>query len=435
MTAIIYPTREELNHAAKVDVRSELLGSNPFLRNSYLGSLASAVAFRSFDFYEKNKETLEQTFWDTAEIPYMDRWASIFGILTKAASQASGNIVAQGTPGSAIANNLKLTSGGIQYKTTLGKTIQAQSLNVIAISWFAGKVTVQTASNHGLASGVDALMATFTPTEYNGTDPIIVTGVDTFTYELEADPGVATLLGTASFNTATIPVQADDDFFGAITNQDAGTALSFVVPQAGVNSETFVDADGLSGGADQESTEDKRVRFIFRVQNPTANFNVAAITLKVLEVPGNTRVWVREITPGIGQQTIYFTRDNDGIIPAPGDVATTKDKILEIKPANTAESDVIVLAPTPKTVNFAFSSLDPNTSTMQSAVNASLDAYFEDRTEVGKDLTENEYKSAIQNTIDQETNTFLSSFTLTSPIGDVSVASGELPVKGTVSFP
>jgi uncharacterized phage protein gp47/JayE len=65
-----------------------------------------------------------------------------------------------------------------------------------------------------------------------------------------------------------------------------------------------------------------------------ANFNVAAIINKALEVPGNTRVWVREITDEVGQVTIVFTRDNDGIIPTSGDRETTKAKILEIKKSN-----------------------------------------------------------------------------------------------------
>jgi uncharacterized phage protein gp47/JayE len=435
MSEINFPTREELNQSSKVDIRSELLGSNPFLRNSWIGSIAKALAFRMFDFYEKLKELLRQFFWDTAEIPYMDRWASIFGIQTKAASQASGYIVAQGTPSSVINNNSKLSVGGVQYKTTLSKTILADSLNIISATWSASTVTIQTASNHNLASGINVTIAGMTPTGYNGVHSILVTAADEFSYPLESDPTPATVLGTVSFNTALIPVQADDDFFGSQTNQDPGTAFTFTVPIAGVNNQAFADFNGLTGGADQESTEDKRIRFLFRVQNPVANFNVAAIINKALEVPGNTRIWVREITPEVGQVTIYFTRDNDGIIPTNGDVTNTKNKILEIKPANTADDDVKVFKPTPKTIDFIFASLSPNTSTMQSAINANLDVFFEEKTETGRDVTENEYLSAIQNTIDTETGNFLISFSLTTPSGNISVASGELPVKGTVTFP
>ena len=114
--------------------------------------------------------------------------------------------------------------------------------------------------------------------------------------------------------------------------------------------------------------------------------------------------------------------------------ASVKDKILEIKPAHTDDADVIVSAPTGVTVNFSFSALVPNTSTMQSAIEASLVAYFRDETSVGQDLTEAAYFSAIQNTVDPETGVGVTSFTLSTPTGDVAIAAGELPILGTVSF-
>lgn len=436
MSEINFPNRDELNQNTKVDIRSELQGSNPFLRNSWLGSIAAAISLRIFDFYEKLKELLTQFFFDTAENPYMNQWSSIFGIITKPASQGSGNIVAEGLAGSSIVNNSKLSVSGIQYTTLLSASIQDQTLGITSLSRVGGIVTVITASPHNLATGVSVVIAGAVEVEYNGTQIIIVTGSSSFTYLIETAPTTpATGTITASFNTALIPVQADTDFFGVDTNQDPGTQISFTQPISGVNNAAFVDFDGITGGADQESTEDQRIRFLFRVQNPVANFNESAITLKALEIEGNTRVFVEEITPGIGQVTIYFTRDNSGIIPTTADVAKTKEKILEIKPANTDESDVFVLPPTPKVVDFSFNSLVPNTGTMQGAINANLDAFFESKTKVGVDLTENEYKAAIQNTIDTETGDFLSSFTLLTPSGNVSVASGEIPVKGNVSFP
>lgn len=437
MSEINFPTREELNQQSKVDIRSELLGSNPFLRNSWIGSIAKSLAFRVFDMYEKLKELLVQFFWDTAENPYLNRWSSIFGITTKSASKSSGFIVAEGTPGSAIVNNSALATGGITYRTTLSETITAVSLSVTSLTRFGGTVTGQTASPHNLASGISTTIAGAVETEYNGVQIVTVTGDDTFTYPIETTPSTpATGTITASFDTAVIPVQPDTDFFGFQTNQDPGTELSFSQAIIGVNNAAFVNADGLTGGADQESSEDQRVRFLFRVHNPVANFNVSAITLKALEIEGNTRVWVTGIYPAIGQVTIRFTRDNDGIIPTGGDVTRTKDKILEIKPANTDDNDVIVETLTEKEIDFDFSALDPNTSSMQTAINNSLDAFFQERAAPGTDISKNEYISVIQNTIDTETGDFINSFTLTTPTADpISVAFKEMPTKGTVSFP
>jgi len=440
MSEIIFPNREEINQAAKVDIRSELLGSNPFLRNSWIGAIAAALAFRNFDTYEKLKEILKQTFWDTAENPYLNRWSSIFNIVTNPASRASGYIVAQGTPGSIVPNNSKLSSGAIQYKTTLSGTIQAQSLGITSLTRFGGTVTAVTAADHNLASGVIVLIAGAVEAEYNGVWTITVTASNAFTYEIETTPSTpATGTITASFDTALIPAQADDSpvlYAGADTNQDPGAEFSFTVPIAGVNNSAFADINGLTGGADQESTEDQRIRFLFRVQNPVANFNEAAITLKALEVEGNTRVWVTPAYPAPGQVTIRFTRDNDGIIPTSGDIDRTKAKILEIKPANTEDADVIVKDITAKEIPFDFNgTLIPNTSTMQAAINNSLDAFFEETAAPGTDIPKNQYISVIQNTIDTETGDTVQSFTLSTPTADpISVAFAEMPVKGPVSF-
>lgn len=437
MSEVEFPTREELEQSGKVDVRDELSGSNPFLRNSWLGAIVSAFAFLFFDWYEKLKELLKQFFFDTAENPYLNRWSAIWNIITNPATKASGGVVAEGTPGSPIAISSKLAISGISYRVTLGTTINAQSLSVTSLTRFGGTVTAITASNHNLATGINVTIAGAVETEYNGVHNIAVIGLNSFTYPIQTTPTTpATGTITADFNTALVSVEADTDFFGVETNQISGAELSFSPPLPGVNNSAFVDFNGLTGGADQEETEDQRIRFLERVQNPVANFNKSAIVQKAKEITGNTRIFVNEITPAVGQVTIYFTRDNDGIIPTAGDVTRTKEKILEIKPANTADADVIVLAPTEKQVNFIFSSLVPNTTTMQSAVNNNLDVLFEERTAVGQDLTENEYKAAIQNTIDTETGEKLISFSLTTPSGDIAAdTSAILIIKGTVTFP
>ena len=433
--AVEFPAREELKQSGKADVRSELVGSNPFLKNSWIGSIVVALAFLLFDFYEQIKESLKQFFWDTAELPFLSRWAAIFGVTTLPATQATGNVVAQGVSGSSIPISSQLAISGIQYITTVSGSITTQLISVTLLARFGGTVTITTPSAHGWASGISVLIAGAVETEYNGTVVVTVTGLTAATYEIETTPSSpATGTITASVDIAVLPVQADADFFGSDTNQSSGASLSFVTPLIGVNNATFVDFSELTGGSDQETTEDNRIRFLDRVQNPVANFNVAAIRQQALTVAGNTRIFIDEVTPALGQVTIYFTRDNDGIIPTSSDVTRTKDKILEIKPATTDDADVIVSAPTPKNIDFSFSAIDPNTTTMQDAVNANLDVMFEEKTGVGQDLTENQYKSAIQNTIDKETGEFLSTFTLSSPTGDVSVAPGEIPFKGTVSF-
>lgn len=78
------------------------------------------------------------------------------------------------------------------------------AIAITAISWAAGVVTALTASPHGLAPGSSARIAGVTPAAYNGDQLCIAgTAASTIKYSLETDPGVATVLGTATPLAAT----------------------------------------------------------------------------------------------------------------------------------------------------------------------------------------------------------------------------------------
>lgn len=170
---------------------------------------------------------------------------------------------------------------------------------------------------------------------------------------------------------------------------------------------------------------------------------------RVLIVNTTTFIYIVEATPstpatgtivadpvvGLGQVVIFFTRDNDtNIIPSAAEIVTTKDKILEIKPVNTSDIDVIVLAPVANTVVFTFTALTPNTTAMQSAITANLTALFEEGTAVGQDLKAFSYESVIFQTVDAD-GAIVTDFTLSAPSGDVSIAVDEIPVLGSVTYP
>lgn len=136
-----------------------------------------------------------------------------------------------------------------------------------------------------------------------------------------------------------------------------------------------------------------------------------------------------------GTVVIYFLRDNDvNPIPDGAEVTQTKDFLLERKPADRFDDDVIVLAPTAVPVDFTFTALSPNTTTMQDAINANLRQLFDEDTSVGQDLLEDAYRSIIFNTIDTQTGDKVESFTLSTPTTDITIDFGEIPTLGTVTF-
>ncbi len=144
------------------------------------------------------------------------------------------------------------------------------------------------------------------------------------------------------------------------------------------------------------------------------------------------------ITTGLiplGVVRVLFTRDNETPnIPSSGEVATVATKLEEIRPANTAKSNMIVVAPVPVPVDFTFLTIEPATTTMQSAVVANLSQFFTESTVVGLDITVDLYRAAIQNTVDTDTGDAVVSFTLSTPTVAVTINSGEIGVLGTVTF-
>lgn len=421
---------------SKADVQRELQQSNPFLKNSWLGAIVTAAANRIFDFYLQLKAALLQSFPDTATGDYALRWGAIWGKTPLAATQASGNVAATGTAAASIPLGTAIVISGEVYETTLAAAISAQVLSITSITRSGQTATATTAAPHNLANNVPVTIAGAVETEYNvASAEIIVTGLSTFTYQVAGSPATpATGTITASATFASVPIESIE--FGASTNLDAGSELRLQTPLAGVDDIMAVDFGAIGGGTDEESGDAFKSRYLDRIQNPVANFNVAAITEAARNIAGVTRVFVQEVTPTPGQVTIYFMRDDDSNpIPDASEVATVRAAILTIKPANTSSDDVFVFAPTSVTVNFTFTAMSPDTPTMRTAVQANLQQLFSERVNVGEDVTEDAYRSAIFNTVDTVTGESMSTFTISAPSGDVAIADGQIGILGTVAFP
>ena len=431
-------TADEVAQRSLTDVQRELTGSNPFLPQSWLGAIVIAAANRIFDFYIQLQQAVNLSFPDTTSGEFLDRWASIYGVSRLAATQSSGNIVATGIATTIIAISTDYqSSDGISYTTTAAATITAQSLSVTSIIRSGDVATVTTAVDHDIASNVAVTISGADQTAYNGTQEITVTAANEFIFTVSDTP-ITPATGTilAGFTAASVPVQSVDfETTEKTVNQLFDAVLTLGSPISGVDNDASVDFGTLDGGVAQESDIDLRNRLLSRIQNPVSNFSISDIENQARLIAGVTRVFVQPITPSVGQATVYFMRDNDvDPIPDASEVATVKDKILEIKPADMAVGDLIVNAPIAVPVIFGFASITPDTTTMESAITASLQQFFEEITEVGFDVDEDKYRSAIISTIDTETGDQLQTFTLNTPSGDIVVAEGEIATLASVSF-
>ena len=437
MALNIPDSANEVVQRAKTDVQREVVESNPFLKNSWLGALVTAFGNRVFDFYIQLKEAIKQSFPDTATLTYLERWAAIWSINRLAATSGSGNVVATGTATTTIPlGTTFVTSDGKLYDSDSAAVITATVLAITSITRSGTTATVTTTSNHGLANNVTPTIAGANETQYNVSNAVItVTGLNTFTYEVTGSPATPAT-GTITASHTSIPVSVTAQDFGANTNQAAGTELTLQSPIVGVDDEVNVDYGEIGGGTNQEVDSELKLRLLDRIQNPIAHFNVAEITAVAKTVAGVTRVFVQEVTPALGQVTIYFMRDNDtNPIPSGAEVADVDAVIQAIRPANTSAANVIVNAPTGVSTDFTFTALSPNTSTMQTAISANLRQFFDENTSIGVDVDQDAYRSAIFNTVDTVTGDTVTSFTLSAPTGDITITAGQIGILGNVTYP
>ena len=433
-------TAEEVIDRAKVDVRRSWAGSNPFLKNSAIGALVTGYANRVFDFYIQLKEGIRQCFPDTATDQFLERWGAIFGTVRLPATKSSGSVVLIGNPGIPIPLGTVFTSGGQLFTSTAASNLDNKlRLNTQTIERSGTTATVTTFTPHGMASNVTVEISGADQPEYNKTTLVNVINETQYSYDVTgspATPATGFIITNAIF--ANVPVESNefqDSANDVNVNLELDTTISLQSPIAFVENNGAVGADDIGGGTDAETDTDLRSRVVGRIQNPIAHFNVASIESKAREVNGVTRVFVEETTPDVGQVTIYFMRDNDDDpIPSGSEVDDVKNSILEIKPANTIDADVFVLAPTAVPAAFTFTDLSPNTIEMQTAISANLAQFFSEQTTVSVDVTQEQYIAAIQNTVDAS-GAVVSSFTLSDPAGDIAITSGQIATLGTVTYP
>lgn len=431
-------TSKEISQRLKLDVLRENPKSNPFLRVSMLGSILTGLANRVFEFYAAQR-IVERESNPLTAVRNLDRWASIWKIFTLPGSPASGSVWIQAelaANGTLIANGTRfLSSDGKVYVSTSDRTIMSGGGAISALS-ASGGVATATRASHGLASNAIGTIIGATQAGFNVADvPITVISDSQFTY-----PVGATLSGSATGSPvltvfgANVPLVSEGS--GSDRSQDADAPLTFEAgTPANVVSPVLVAAPGIADGSDVESAEAKRARMLDRIQNPPANFNESAIRARAFEVGGVTRVFVKPVTPAVGQVTVYFMRDGDADpIPNAAEVSAVKAKILTIKPPELSDSDLIVAAPVAVVQAFTFSAISPSTNTMKDAVKATLAEFFKLKTDVGVNVAQDAYRSAIFNTRDPVTGDPVSSFTLSAPTGAITVASGQIAKLGTVTI-
>jgi uncharacterized phage protein gp47/JayE len=180
-----------------------------------------------------------------------------------------------------------------------------------------------------------------------------------------------TEMGTFESAPITLPIIAINPGSGG--NLDEGEPLAIVVAVSGIDSTATVLE--LSGGTDQETDEELRVRVLERIQKPPMGGDADDYVAWALSYPGVTRAWCSPLEMGIGTVTVRFMMDdlrasNNGF-PTPDDVAAVSIYLNSVRPV--AVEDFFVEAPIPEFINFQIVDLVSDDANTRANIEVSCD--------------------------------------------------------------
>lgn len=240
------------------------------------------------------------------------------------------------------------------------------------------------------------------------------------------DAGVVIASGTA-----TMAVTAE--LAGDAANLPDGTALTFESPIAGVNSTATVEVGGITGGVDEEGTEEVRDRFLLRLREPPQGGAEQDYEAWALAVAGVTRVWVFAHELGLGTVVVRFVQDDPDTgevgFPDAGAVAAVQAALDEQRPITAAAT---AAAPTELAVAFTLH-LVPDSADTRAAVSAELADLLRRVAEPGDGAGRGTVLlSQIRTAIGVAEG--VTDYTIAVPSANVVPGLGELPTVGVITW-
>lgn len=388
------------------------------------------------------KDAIYQLFPQYAKGEFLAMWGKWEGLPKIEAQPASGtiNVVGDGVAGVIIPESTQFQSGdGIVYSTQAEAEIVEVVTVISDITISSGIATVTTATAHLLASGqspdmvLDVLGAIVAES---------ITVIDSVTFTFQTDEGNMSDAGTMTNYFVAVEVEALSE--GLETNSVAGTALNLVDDIDDLKEQAFVLTD-LTGGADEEDDVPYYARIALSRQQMRGVFTNDQNILAGLRVAGNSQIIPDNPTAGVedtpkvagfqpraGEAVFYvIRRATDGSIESPVDadiLAETKQSILDYGklPSHVCSDDVYCFSPILYEVDVTLS-IVPDNATVQTAVENSIKAYFQDNEAIDGNPTLNGLVSAINGTQG------LTSFVMTLPVS-ITVPDKNTATAGTITF-
>ncbi|HAX5206071.1 TPA: baseplate J/gp47 family protein [Escherichia coli] len=263
------------------------------------------------------------------------------------------------------------------------------------------------------------------------TEASVISGV-----QLQRSDGVVyrvTASQTAQAGTLDVTVEATEA--GIDGNAPAGTQLSFITPQAGIQQTAVVTENGLTGGADVESVQELLSRLIFRVQNPPSGGTKYDFERWAREVSGVTRAWCKPEWPQAGSVGLTFVMDNNpDIFPGEGDIARMTEYISSHDDPATGQPVGQPLGPTVTVFKLTDHPVDfqirisPKTPENQTLVREALTDLFYNEASPGSMILVSAFWRAVAGV------QALDDFELRSPLTSVMAEDTELLTVGEITW-
>jgi uncharacterized phage protein gp47/JayE len=156
-----YPTLAELRDRIRRDFNARIPGADALLRVSNLRVVADVFAGLVTRHYQYQVWLSRQLFPDTAEQPFLDRWAAIWGVTRREAVAAVGSVAVTGAAGAVVPAGTEWQRGDrVRYAAVEGATLAADGTATAAVlatepgelgNAAAGTSLTTTASVPGLA--------------------------------------------------------------------------------------------------------------------------------------------------------------------------------------------------------------------------------------------------------------------------------------------
>lgn len=430
-------------------IESKFRKEIPELDPTIKASLARASTVSSAAAGVSNQDGLDdavaQSFWQSQDDDFLEKTGEYDNVNRFGEQKSSGLGAVEGVLSTLVPQDTPITYNGNSYIVLQDSQVINYS-GTIFLSYSAGIVTAITSIDHSLSTGLNVTISGATQPDYNGTFQITVLDSSTFTYELVAG-ALTTDNGSYSSDYALLNIESVAT--GEIQNAESGAIMEIDLPD--INSSVYVGTGGLRGGLTEEDIDDYRVR-VGEAHNLTPGIaTIPSIVFSVKSISGNTRVFVirpTETTEGIpgeagyrpelGQTVVYFVRDNDtNILPSIAQLTEAKNKIISdgVWPESFLKTEnLFVISPLLKSQDFVFTSITPNTITMQNAIRDQLKFFFEDNSGIEKTIKLSDLDIFLRSVQDPATGDILRDFTYTTPNVDLTTDSGELMILGTVTY-